>query len=882
MKDEKIKVHVVSHSHWDREWYVPLEIYRNRLNVLIEKLIEEFDKDSDFKHFTLDGQTIIIEDYFERYPQKAAEIKKYVEDGRLEVGPWYILPDEFLIQGETFIRNYTVGQSVLEKYGMKSSKAGYLPDMFGHTAYTPELLKGLGMKAAVLWRGPGKSCRKTEFIWESETGECIPVVHLRNSYSNAANFGLYTEALTEKICVEIKNISEHRTSENVLLMNGTDHEFPIFEIVDKFKEISSNTGTEVIHSSIGKYIEDVTKETGQLEIIKGELRDSTYEHTLKDVLSSRIYLKLLSFEAQQLFIKYVEPLSATVFMNGKRGKEYLENEILSGWKLILQSLTHDGICGCSTDRVQRKVEDRFIDAIYFGSSLIGKYMRDLFTSEDEIVYGDNYSIMVFNPDDKKEKKIVETRIPRINFSNYALFDENGYEVEFEIREEISSMNSLYETRWHRDISTISEFQSRICPHKVMELYSQLITFKSEIPCLGFAKYELRKRETNKDLFSRMVLDPFEKYDNGIIEFKLNRDSSFNLKDKRNRREYFNLNKIYDIADLGDEYNFSYAQNDIPLTVEPEMLKSVEVVKTVYGREYTVTVEIPISAEYDYQKNVRSVNKIANFYTVKYRVFDDSERIDVEITLDNKSKDHKTYFEIKVPEKIEYVLKDSYYGLVKHPVNLYEYDETMTEENISRYAMESLSAIKNDNCGIMVVSRGINEFETGYDEGNTVGKYTVLRSVGMLSKDNLKTRKGEAGPLLLTPEGQCICEIIHNYSIIPLNRADDSDLYEKAGEYLFKTVAICGKTSVKSNDFAYLGFESDKNVFLKSMKIAEKTYGVNLRFMNISSEKTKIHLKNDNIESCFQTDLVENEVDKCDADRLVVNIDRINSYNIEFC
>ncbi len=881
MEEKRITVHIVSHSHWDREWYVPFEIFRNRLNVLMERLFETFEEKGPFKHFTLDGQTIIIEDYLERYPQMTERLKGLVLDGTIEVGPWYILPDEFLIQGETFVRNYLVGQSVLEAYDLKSSRVGYLPDMFGHTAYTPTLLKGLGLNAAVLWRGPGRACRKTEFLWQSENGDGIPVMHLIDSYSNAANFGLDVRGLVDKICGEIEKLKTLRTCDHILLMNGTDHEFPIFELASYFDEIGERTGTLVRHSTIGEYVEAVNGSDKSLETVRGELKDATYEHILKDVLSSRIYLKLMSFEAQQLFLRYVEPLSVLCVMQKGMETEAFVSEIRQGWKLILQSLTHDGIGGCSTDRVQRKVEDRLADALYLGNSLTGKYMRRLFPADGEIGSGDDYSIIVFNPDDKNSEKIVETRIPRVDKALYTLMDGEGKPVAYELREEIAGFNGLYETRWQVDVSTVSEFQNRICPHKVMEQYSQLICFRAHIPPLGFARFEMKKivPPSSSEVITE-ELNPFAGFENDLIIFRLNPDGSFNLHDKRNGRVYENLNRITDVADTGDEYSFADVENDQPIIVEREMVKSIRGRRTIGGAEYTVLIEMPLPAGYNEATSRRTEAVVSNTLELTYRLYDDLCRVDIDMRFRNTAKDHKTCFEIAVPEHLEKIVKDSYYGLVRQQACFYAYDEAMTEENLSRYAMEQLSALIDEGKGLMVAARGIHEVESCHEGDQTRARYTLVRSVGMLSKGDLKTRKGEAGPLIPTPEAQCLGDLIHQYAVIPLHEADDARIIKEANAFLFKPVAICEKTTVVPDSLNHFVYQADEELFIKSLKISEDAEGVNVRFLNMGDSPATVQFDRKSFKNCIITDMAERALTEIpEEDIHSISVDGVESFEL---
>lgn len=98
-------VYVLSSTHWDREWYEPFELYRSRLVRMIDRLLEILERDSEYRCFHFDGQTILIEDYLEVRPQNAERLKKLIREGRILIGPWYTMPDEFLISGEALVQS---------------------------------------------------------------------------------------------------------------------------------------------------------------------------------------------------------------------------------------------------------------------------------------------------------------------------------------------------------------------------------------------------------------------------------------------------------------------------------------------------------------------------------------------------------------------------------------------------------------------------------------------------------------------------------------------------------------------------------------------------------------------------------------------------------
>ena len=89
----KKTVHIVPHSHWDREWYMPFEKHRYRLIKLMDSLIEKMEEDPEYKYYNLDGQMVLLDDYLQIKPYMWERLKKLINDGRIKVGPWYVLQD---------------------------------------------------------------------------------------------------------------------------------------------------------------------------------------------------------------------------------------------------------------------------------------------------------------------------------------------------------------------------------------------------------------------------------------------------------------------------------------------------------------------------------------------------------------------------------------------------------------------------------------------------------------------------------------------------------------------------------------------------------------------------------------------------------------------
>ena len=182
---KKYKAHVVSHTHWDREWYNTFQQFRMRLVDLTDSLIELMENNPDFKYFTFDGQTIVLEDYLQIRPENEQRLRKLTQAGRIIVGPWYNQPDEFLVGGESMIRNLLLGKKQSEDFGSYLA-SGYVPDCFGHISQFPQIVRGFGIDNAVLFRGISTDQVASEFIWRSPDGSEVLTVKMpdNNAYSN--------------------------------------------------------------------------------------------------------------------------------------------------------------------------------------------------------------------------------------------------------------------------------------------------------------------------------------------------------------------------------------------------------------------------------------------------------------------------------------------------------------------------------------------------------------------------------------------------------------------------------------------------------------------------------------------------------------------------
>ena len=347
---------VVPHTHWDREWYASHEEFRYRLVRLIDRLLEILEGDPAFRHFTLDGQAIVLDDYLEVRPGERERIGKLVRDGRLRVGPWYVLPDEWLVSGEALIRNLRMGLARSAAFG-PPMRLGYAPDLFGHVGQLPQLFAGFGFETAIVWRGVPAEVDQTVFDWEAPDGTRLLTVYLRHGYGNAVHLPLEREALRRRLLRDVGQLEPWSRIPSLLLMNGSDHVEPQAGLPAALEAaVAELPGTSFEIGTLDTFAARARAEAPKdRPLHRGELRSGLRSPLLPGCASSRMAQKRADFKNDRTLSAYLEPLAAWVgLLGGDAGCDVLEH----AWRVALQNHPHDSICGCSIDAVHAEIDVR--------------------------------------------------------------------------------------------------------------------------------------------------------------------------------------------------------------------------------------------------------------------------------------------------------------------------------------------------------------------------------------------------------------------------------------------------------------------------------------------------------------------------------------------
>jgi hypothetical protein len=338
-------IYFVPHTHWDREWYRPFQSFRMSLVDVVGDVLARLETEEQLR-FTLDGQLATVDDYLEIRPEAEERIRAQVQAGRLAIGPWQTLMDEWLVSGETIVRNLEAGLARAADFG-SAMRVGYLPDMFGHVAQMPQILRAAGIDIAVAWRGVPSVVSSHRFVWEGIDGSSIVTEYLPGGYGNAVGLLDRPEELEQRYRPWFRD-------DPLLAMIGTDHMPLEPDLVQRIPD-DARIGTLPEYLAQPSSVEAAT--------CRGELRSAARANLLPGVTSSRIDLKAAAARAERWLERYAEPLQ-TLY-----GGEWPEPFLDVAWSRMFQNSAHDSICGCSADEVSAQVLVRYAEAEQIGREL---------------------------------------------------------------------------------------------------------------------------------------------------------------------------------------------------------------------------------------------------------------------------------------------------------------------------------------------------------------------------------------------------------------------------------------------------------------------------------------------------------------------------------
>ena len=859
---DKYTAHVVSHTHWDREWYLTFQQFRVRLVDLIDNLLDLLNEKPDYE-FTLDGQTAVLDDYLEIKPSKREELKQYIEAGNVKIGPWYILPDEFLVSGESIVRNLLKGSRESKEFG-EPMDIGYVPDMFGHISQLPAIMADFGIENAFLWRGVGERIDESQFIWEGDDGSRLLTTFLYEGYCNLASVPEDKEG-AEKLIREVLNEEKGRaTTDQIILMNGCDHLEAQPQIPEIIDEVDENiAAVELIHSNLPNFLEalkgSLQKGDSKLKEVKGELRRSTDRGEIfPGTLSSRTYLKARNAKMENLLEKWVEPFSTLSFLMGARDRKDLLNK---AWEYLLQNQPHDSICGCSIDEVHEQMLTRYDWSEEICQELLDRSLDYLVKRIDkkELTNPDQL-LVVFNPEDRPYSGTVRAKLELNTPFEGIMRKEWGFESgaddevrDFEIKD--AQGNVLpYQVLDERTEIGMELDPQRLTKRKDKETFE--IAFPvQEVPPVGFKAYDLSFTEKDeKNIYKHAEETPLptdmsavrvdqtrHSMENGFLKATIDDEGQLNIFDKRTGKEYRGCNKIEDRGDAGDEYNYSRPRIDRAIHSGVHTLSDVELLQSgpvlaSYRIEHEMDVPKGLSSDRKKRSAEKEVCRIAS--TVSLGIGEPYLKIRTKI--ENRAKDHRIRALFPFGEEVEFSHAEGSFTVNRRPVES-EYEDSKIESETTTYPQKSFVDVNDGDSGLAVFNEGLREYEV---IGESTIALTLLRSVGWLANDDFLSRNSSIGTWRKqpTPGAQCIGDYEFSYAVMPHEGSwKEAGVHKRAHEFRSERrvkqkrteeVKESGRLSAR---FSFLQLKPS-SLNLSAIKKAEDGDDLILRVYNVSEEE----------------------------------------------
>ncbi len=802
---------LVSHTHWDREWYRTFQSFRARLVDAIDRVLDLAAEEAEFR-FLLDGQTIVLEDYLEIRPERRAELERACRERRITIGPWYVQPDSLLPAGETHIRNLLEGRRVGRDFGGVSSIA-YTPDSFGHPAQFPQIFAGFGLQLFVYWRGNGSEIDElpAEYRWEAPDGTSMLAHHLGEGYFGACGLpedpigaAVYLQTLTDRLAKRTKN-------DRVLLMNGIDHAIPGPGVGAALEVLRRSTGWTVKRGVLEDFAVGLPPDG---PTFRGELVGGRIANLLPGVWSARMPLKLRNREAETHLLGWAEPWAAMAARHGLRDERA---SLRAAWRSLLCNQAHDSICGCSQDRVHEQGAARYDIAVELAEETAERCLERLagLDAARRRPWDADLDIAVFNPSPH----------PRTDVVRFALEADAWVEFRGEIERSMQVHPLLGSTVLEggytaggvparlvrEDASPRLRLETNQAP-----LYVETIV--RDVPAFGWRRVRLERTDAHPD-----DEDEGREISHAGLSVTAGPDGTLDVAFAD--RIYGGLCGLEDVGDRGDTYDF-----DPVVGPQEPRLESVRVRRRRHaGGVQSLRVEREFSTPQalDPDRRRRSVSRVNSRVVVEARIAQGVDRVDLDVSVDNEAHDHRLRMLFPTGGNGGDARAATTCDVVARPPGAAD-STGWVHPAPSTFCQQGFVYAG----GLTVAAPGLPEAEVT-DAG--VIALTMVRSVGWLALMDLESRPIPAGPVVSTPGAQCRTPFDFRLSLLGAldpRAARDFELGLKAVPAGERPLIGAGASA----------FALDSSlVLLESMKPAEEGPGVVVRLLNPTDREEAVTL-----------------------------------------
>jgi mannosylglycerate hydrolase len=725
---------LVSHSHWDREWYRTFEAFRARLVDLVDRVLDLAAAAPDFR-FLLDGQTVVVDDYLAVRPGRRAALEAAVRGGQVSIGPWYVQPDSLLPSGEAHVRNLLEGRRGAAALGA-GSRVAYCPDSFGHPAQLPQLFRGFGLDPFVHWRGSGEEADAlpAAYAWEAPDGSTVRAYRLDRGYFAAAGLAHDPDAAAGRLARLAREVAAAGRTDVVLLMNGFDHALPE-PAAAAVAALARATGWTVRQG----LLEDLAAllPPNGLPRHRGPLEGARLANLLPGVWSSRLGLKLRSRRVEALLEGWAEPWSAlAAALGGPDERPALRR----AWRDLLVNQAHDSIGGCSIDRVHEQMTARYDAAEELAGETAARALERIagLGVERRSPWDEAFDLAVFNPSPHARTDVVRFRpVPR-SWIEFRAEDDGALGLHPWLRIGLGASGWTADGAPVRVVDDPAPDRIRLRPDVVPRAFELVVR---DVPAFGWTRVRLAPSGPHPDR-----VDDGREITAGGIAARVADDGTLAV--RFGDRAWAGLLALEDAGDRGDAYDAD------PVAGGPPALDGMHVERRTHASgvaELHVQRSFAVPAALDEDRCRRSAERVPLVVHARVRLVPGTGRVDLVVRVANTARDHRLRLLFPTGAPVAHCDAAATFDVARRPTAprsghgwVHPPPRTFPHQGFVHAG------------GLTVVAPGLPEAEVTPDG---VIAITLVRAVGWLARMDLATRPTPAGPLVPVPGAQCLGEPI---------------------------------------------------------------------------------------------------------------------------
>jgi 2-O-(6-phospho-alpha-D-mannosyl)-D-glycerate hydrolase len=762
-------VHLIPHVHWDREWYLPLGGFRARLTAALDRLLDQLEEDAGLASFLLDGQTILLEDYLTIRPEARERAARLVRQGRLEIGPWYVLADEQIPAGESLIRNLLLGRESAAVLGPLSGVL-YSPDAFGHPAAFPLLALEFGLSSGAVWRGVDTAATGGRDLawWRAGDGRPVLVYHLPpTGYEIGSALLVPDRALAAAWRIVAAEVVARAATGHIAVLVGADHHAPdprLGTLAARLAAVAPEYDFRC--SRLDEFLRLAGAEARGLATLSGEQRSSCGSTwTLQGVHGTRLPLKRRNSELEVRLTRLAEPLAALA--GGRDGAPVLRQ----AWRETVAGHFHDTLCGCCHDDVARALAARLTDAEAAAQELVRTGLHRLAGHDPDLARGGTAAgsrLVVWNPAARSRGGVIAAEItffrrdvlvgppgvrrPRrgAGLRPFVLRGRTSGGREVVIPPQVLSSERVFER-----IDATRHYPRQAEVDRVRLAFP----LPEAVPGLGSLRLDVSDGE-------EVPAEPFafagrRRLWNGRFELTVSNDGTVSFGAAGSTRPFSGLLRLESESDIGDTYTFCPGAGGRIQARPAGRPRLTARGPLVAGLEWAVMMRCGRAPQ-----SAPGHGRV--FLDIHAEALGDGAAARCRCRLDNAALDHRLRLRFPTGFRTGSVLAGTAFGVTGRPVAIRSAGVHPGEKPVRTAPAHRFVAVARGGRGLALLAPGFFEYERT-PAGDLL--FTVLRSVGELSRDNLRPRPGHAGWPTPTPEAQCLGTHVIELGIAPVTEAD---------------------------------------------------------------------------------------------------------------